>query len=220
MLHEIVVACLEYQPTFSLFRRQLTYQDAFSGEISRVSRDIDQCYKGFRNDLGKSDDRFLDSFRTATTSLLDIDDVLNELTMIKRVYQNQAQVWEDLHKDRTLSMKCRCSPDQAPRRLYTVMTRLEEDAQKVRESVVTLLQLTQGSASTENALKASEQSKILAIFTVVTVIFVSDAIDGDFQQAEKFIDPAVMDCGPLCSQDREFPCWGDMDIRTGRRWLR
>lgn len=154
------------------------------------SRDIDQCYKGFRNDLGKSDDRFLDSFRTATTSLLDIDDVLNELTMIKRVYQNQAQVWEDMHKDRTLAMKCRCSPDQAPRRLYTVMTRLEEDAHKVRESVrhaqrishaaddsdslqvVTLLQLTQGSASTENALKASEQSKILAIFTVVTVIFV------------------------------------------------
>ncbi|KAK2608127.1 hypothetical protein N8I77_006760 [Diaporthe amygdali] len=135
------------------------------------SRDIDHCYKSFRNDLGKSDDRFLDSFRTATTSLLDIDDVLNELTMIKRVYQNQAQVWEDMHKDQTLAMKCSCRPDQAPRRLYTVMTRLEEDAQRVRESVVTLLQLTQGSASTENALKASEQSKILAIFTVVTVIF-------------------------------------------------
>lgn len=42
--------------------------------------------------------------------------------------------------------------------------------------MVTLLQLTQGSASTENALKASEQSKILAIFTVVTVIFVSRSI--------------------------------------------
>ncbi|KAJ0117399.1 hypothetical protein J7T55_003813 [Diaporthe amygdali] len=193
LLHEILVACLEYQPTFSLFGRQLTYQDAFSGEISRIvslywsttipsyshcakknpmqSRDIDYCYKSFRNDLGKSDDRFLDSFRTATTSLLDIDDVLNELTMIKRVYQNQAQVWEDMHKDQTLAMECSCRPDHAPRRLYTVMTRLEEDAQRVRESVVTLLQLTQGSASTENALKASEQSKILAIFTVVTVIF-------------------------------------------------
>ena len=36
LLHEIVVACLEYQPTFSLFGRQLTYQDAFSGEISRI----------------------------------------------------------------------------------------------------------------------------------------------------------------------------------------
>ncbi|KAL2286025.1 hypothetical protein FJTKL_07270 [Diaporthe vaccinii] len=173
LLHEIVAACLEYQPTFSLFGRQLTYQDAFSGEISRISRDIDQCYKGFRNDLGKSDDRFLEAFKTATTSLLDIDDALNELKMIKRVYQNQAQVWEDMHKDRTLGIECGCSPDEAPRRLYTMMTRLEEDAHSVRESVVTLLQLTQGSASTENALKASEQSKILAIFTVVTVIFVS-----------------------------------------------
>lgn len=36
VLHEIVIACLEYQPTFSLFGRQLTYQDAFSGEISRI----------------------------------------------------------------------------------------------------------------------------------------------------------------------------------------
>lgn len=171
LLHEIVVACLEYQPNFTVCGRQLTYQDAFSGEISRISRDINHCYQSFRNDLGKSDDRFLDSFKTATTSLLDIDDVLNELTMIKRVYQNQAQVWEDMHKNPILGMKCRCSPDQAPHRRYTTMTRLEEDAQKVRESVVTLLQLTQGSASTENALKASEQSKILAIFTVVTVIF-------------------------------------------------
>lgn len=99
------------------------------------SRDIDQCYKSFRNDLGKSDDRFLDAFKTATTSLLDIDDALNELKMIKRVYQNQAQVWEDLHKDRTLAMDCGCTQDQAPRRLYTMMTRLEEDAHSVRESV-------------------------------------------------------------------------------------
>lgn len=36
LLHEIVVACLEYEPTFSLFNRELTYQDAFSGEISRI----------------------------------------------------------------------------------------------------------------------------------------------------------------------------------------
>lgn len=36
LLHEIVAACLEYQPNFSLFGRQLTYQDAFSGEISRI----------------------------------------------------------------------------------------------------------------------------------------------------------------------------------------
>lgn len=36
LLHEILVACLEYEPTFSLFNRELTYQDAFSGEISRI----------------------------------------------------------------------------------------------------------------------------------------------------------------------------------------
>lgn len=57
--------------------------------------------------------------------------------MIKRVYQNQAQVWEDIHRDRILGVECDCSPDQAPRLLYTMMTRLEEDANRVRESVST-----------------------------------------------------------------------------------
>lgn len=37
---------------------------------------------------------------------------------------------------------------------------------------MTLLTLLQGEASTENAVKASEQSKILAVFTLVTVVFV------------------------------------------------
>lgn len=43
---------------------------------------------------------------------------------------------------------------------------------------MTLLTLLQGEASTENSLRASEQSKLLAVFTVVTVIFVRNCPDG------------------------------------------
>lgn len=90
-----------------------------------------------------------------------------------------------------------CPSNVLPKRSLELTMRLEEDALKVRESVgvlyskprstefsansarqvVTLLNLLQGQASTENALKASEQSKILAVFTVVTVVFVSPGHD-------------------------------------------
>lgn len=90
-----------------------------------------------------------------------------------------------------------CPSDTLPKRSLELTLRLEEDALKVRESasvfniqprltvsiadslrqVVTLLTLLQGQASTENALKASEQSKILAVFTVITVVFVRPCLE-------------------------------------------
>ncbi|CCF37434.1 hypothetical protein CH063_08762 [Colletotrichum higginsianum] len=49
--------------------------------------------------------------------------------------------------------------------------RLEEDANRVRDSITTLLDLRQREANIEEALSASEQSKILFIFTGATVVF-------------------------------------------------
>lgn len=64
-----------------------------------------------------------------------IDDVLNELNMIQRVHEDQAEVWEALHTDKTLKFDCNCKSDDIPRRLKSATTRLEEDAFKVRDSV-------------------------------------------------------------------------------------
>lgn len=47
-LHDIVEACLEFQPTFSVFGRQLTYQDAFSGEIARIVSSFSRVFKASR----------------------------------------------------------------------------------------------------------------------------------------------------------------------------
>lgn len=68
--------------------------------------------------------------------MVEIDDVLNEITMIRRVHEDQARVWEDMHKNPTLSFACRCHSTNFPhiKRLYRITTRLEEDALKVRES--------------------------------------------------------------------------------------
>lgn len=66
---------------------------------------------------------------------MDIDDVVNELTMIQRVHEDQTQVWEALHSDKVLCFDCNCNTDDIPRRLKSETTRLEEDAFKVRDSV-------------------------------------------------------------------------------------
>lgn len=58
---------------------------------------IEACYDKFHDNLGNSDDVFLDAFQTPTYCLRTIDDVLRELAMIKRVYQDQTRVWEDFH---------------------------------------------------------------------------------------------------------------------------
>lgn len=171
-----------------------------------------------------SDARFSKAFVTPTKCLRIIDDVLDELTCIKRVFQDQLQVWEKVHSGNKSCVVCngcatsqeiereeetggeaasqgekrdKCLTNALPRRSLELTMRLEEDALKVRESasicpvktaqptefiadneqVVTLLTLLQGEASTENSLRASEQSKILAVFTVVTVIFVRNCPD-------------------------------------------
>lgn len=78
------------------------------------------------------------AFKVATSALVDIEDVANEITMIKRVYQDQANVWKALHKlgynDGFMNL-CKCRQEDMPSHVYTVLTRLEEDAQKVRASV-------------------------------------------------------------------------------------
>ncbi|KAL1866292.1 hypothetical protein VTK73DRAFT_4822 [Phialemonium thermophilum] len=60
----------------------------------------------------------------------------------------------------------------------TRLERLEEDAKRVRESIITLLDLRQRQASTESAINSGkqsqilfEQSKVLFIFTGATVLF-------------------------------------------------
>lgn len=67
--------------------------------------------------------------------------------MIKRVHQDQVQVWEDMHKleesedgkDRHCEYNPACNPDIIPRRLFLITSNLEKQAQKVRESVSILL---------------------------------------------------------------------------------
>lgn len=87
--------------------------------------------------------------------------------------------------------------------------------------VVTLLTLLQGEASTENALRASEQSKILAVFTVVTVLFVSRSLDSFMPSSKRHADRAgssVVGDQPLRRRSPEFPF--HLDYERHWSWIR
>lgn len=115
---------------------------------------IETCYDEFHKNLGNSDDVFLEAFEMPTYCLRTIDDVLRELDMIKRVYQDQARVWEDFHNassshrdthagnDRSShpdNRKCpystTCDPKVLPQRLFTTVSNLVDEAKIVQESV-------------------------------------------------------------------------------------
>lgn len=188
-----------------------------------------------------SDASFTEAFSAPTECLRSIDDVLDELTCIKRVFQDQVQVWEEVHSGDQSCAVCRgfsniCASRVVPKRSLDLALRLEEDALKVRESVsicslanprptifganslrqvVTLLTLLQGEASTENALRASEQSKILAVFTVVTVLFVSLRpnyfMSSPSQRHADKAGSSVVGDQPLCRRNTEFPAHLDYE---------
>lgn len=114
------------------------------------SRDIKRCYALFEGDLGISDEKFSTAFVTPTKCLRSIDDVLDELTSVKRVFQDQLQVWEKVHSGDTSCVVCNglekrhddeqenkdgiCPSNILPKRSLELTLRLEEDALKVRES--------------------------------------------------------------------------------------
>lgn len=61
------------------------------------SREVKKCYALFEDNLGKSDERFSAAFVDPTKCLRLINDVPDELTSIKRVFQDQLEVWKKVH---------------------------------------------------------------------------------------------------------------------------
>lgn len=55
------------------------------------SRQVTSLYRQYRNALGHSVGDFSRSIKLATECLITVDDILSELTMIKRVYRDQGR---------------------------------------------------------------------------------------------------------------------------------
>lgn len=173
LLSDLIDAVLEFEALFKVPGGKRNYHDAFAGEIAFVSGQVAHSYAEYRKVLGKSGDSFAQGMRQETEYLVMADDILSELAMIKRVEQDQNLVGSALRHQ--LTAMARQTPEVAAK-----LDRQMEDAMRLRNSIVTLLDLRQRQATTENALSSGRQSeilfaqsKVLFIFTAATVLFVS-----------------------------------------------
>ncbi|KAI0379265.1 hypothetical protein F5Y04DRAFT_290476 [Hypomontagnella monticulosa] len=183
--HNIVKTSMEHQSSIMIGGKRLIYLDVFSKEILRLSRKIDECYEQLKFWLGKSDRKFKSLSEEATTCLMNINDVLNEIGIIKQVLDHRSSVWEEMHGMLPRGQRGRrgmkvdsciwgigaCNPSAVRDSLYYKTDKIERNAEMVQKKANTLMGLLYGQAGTENALKASDQNRYLAIFTVLTAVF-------------------------------------------------
>ncbi|KAF3769578.1 hypothetical protein M406DRAFT_354054 [Cryphonectria parasitica EP155] len=89
--------------------------------------------------------------------------------MIRRVQEEKELVCRDLmeFEEKEEQNKLERWMKQAQMKLK----RLEEDAQRVRKSLVTLLDLRQRQVNAEGVVNSELQSKIFVVFTAATVVF-------------------------------------------------
>ncbi|KAH8895417.1 hypothetical protein GQ53DRAFT_50576 [Thozetella sp. PMI_491] len=221
IMHTVLQTSLEFKPLFTAYEEKRSYHDAFAGEIAHLSSRVTASYTKYRKSLGRAEESFAAAVQEETELLVTIDDILNEISMLKRVQQDQALVFAGVKADyeRIEGLKRRDGwPNQTPsripshgpirpqflhhnttgdldrgpplesqvgqlnpaqfQRLDAKLKRQEEDARRVRESIITLLDLRQRQASTENVINTGkqsqmlfEQSKVLFILSGATVIF-------------------------------------------------
>ncbi|KAK1979857.1 hypothetical protein LZ30DRAFT_595965 [Colletotrichum cereale] len=164
------------------FEGPRSYCNVFAASIANISNEAMKRYANFKATISKmgTTKTVLDDLRAEIELLQEIDDVREEINMIKRVLRSQERVLDGFREaaetGRRLAGGSEGPPPGAPLKAYKHPTldffkRLEEDANRVRDSITTLLDLRQREANIEEALSASEQSKILFIFTGATVVF-------------------------------------------------
>ncbi|OHW99989.1 ankyrin repeat protein [Colletotrichum incanum] len=159
------------------FEGPRSYCNVFAASIAHVSNEAMKRYANFKASISKmgTSKTVLDDLRAEIELLQEIDDVREEINMIKRVLRSQERVFDGF-REAEAGRRLTGVEKQSPVKAYKHPTldffkRLEEDANRVRDSITTLLDLRQREANIEEALSASEQSKILFIFTGATVVF-------------------------------------------------
>ncbi|KAH8753035.1 hypothetical protein F5883DRAFT_200042 [Diaporthe sp. PMI_573] len=146
--------------------RLLDGAGAFASEIAFESKTVTGFYNEFKESLGKIDKEYFEhSIRVETDTLVRLDDILDELAMIRRVQEDIRLVFLDVYDfDAAVA-------DRLVARGRSKLNRLEADALRVRESLVTLLGLQQREVNTEGLLNSEFQTQIVFIFTAATVFF-------------------------------------------------
>jgi hypothetical protein len=220
VVEDIVEIASQFEPKFSVCARERTLNNAFAGEIAHVVSDqtqfpkccvspilnilqsskVTRCYSQYQDILGRVESNFAKAVEKETSYLVMIDDILDEISMIKRVAESQDQVLLQIEQLKERKEQSGSTDENTPwhgfkkpfRDQCNDLERLEDDAKRVRKSVcswrqlkiqslgatmadseqvTTLLELRQRQASTENVVSLREQSEILFQQSKILFIF-------------------------------------------------
>lgn len=94
-----------------------------------------EFYEGFKKSLGKVDKKYFEvSVKDETETLRRLDDILDELAMMRRVQEDIRLVYMDVYDQKA------AIADRLVERGRSKLNRLEGDALRVRQSVGTMHQ--------------------------------------------------------------------------------
>ncbi|KAK3954393.1 hypothetical protein QBC32DRAFT_368602 [Pseudoneurospora amorphoporcata] len=156
-----------------LRRVVLPYTEAFSASIAQLYFQVTQRFDKLKRGMGsisKDPNKFYQDTQKETAILIDIDDTIGEIGMIKRVLSNQVKVLDRFQSEIGGKNSNKIAKPHEGETLAR-FDMLESEAGRVRSMVTTLLNLRQREATLEDALSMGEQSTMLFVFTAVTVLF-------------------------------------------------
>ncbi|KAF2685607.1 hypothetical protein K458DRAFT_387567 [Lentithecium fluviatile CBS 122367] len=168
--------------------KMLTYRDPsldflsiFRDAIGKVTDDTAKYFRDFRRALEKQTNgkpRELSNKKEEAKSVLEVLDIIDELNSISRLLRTQKDTLLNVERlGRMFSDRI----SEVRKHLDGYMDqvkRLNEDAERTRQSLMSLLDLQQQEESLDLARLAKEQadeteaqSRILMLFTIVTIVF-------------------------------------------------
>ncbi|KAK3947042.1 hypothetical protein QBC32DRAFT_104442 [Pseudoneurospora amorphoporcata] len=117
----------------------------------------------------KNPNRFYTYIQRGTVILIEVNDILGEILMIKRVLLGQSEAYNTF-KSEVLLEKLGKLPQKHPSPLIVRLEAIQERAERIRSMVTTSLDLR---TTLEDALARSQQSTLIFIFTAISILFIS-----------------------------------------------
>ncbi|KAL2787024.1 hypothetical protein BJX66DRAFT_341606 [Aspergillus keveii] len=172
---KIADTCVNYieDPWYVSRGRAYTTFDAFDYAIAEVSNDVTKLYEEFEESMISANKNIHIKVQDTAGLLKDISDVIDEIGIIKRVLEDQALGMKNIIRWRSQKHGSDSDINKAKYIHYPLerFSRLEQNASSVRNSLITLLDIWQRESIIDDAREQSRQSRVLFIFTIVTVCF-------------------------------------------------
>ncbi|PYH73180.1 uncharacterized protein BO88DRAFT_449065 [Aspergillus vadensis CBS 113365] len=169
LIFKIACSCIKYieDSWYVSEGKGYTTFDAFDHAIADVSNEVSKCYERFEKSVRSSNKHIQLEVQKGAGLLKKISDVMDEIGIIKRALNDQAAAMNSIQQWRP---RVNVSDNYVHYPLER-FTRLEQNARSVRDSLITLLDIWQRESMIDEAQEESRQSRVIFVFTTITVCF-------------------------------------------------